>query len=181
VIVDGNGVLAGARFVASPNADERPGAEAPSLVVIHGISLPPREFGSDAVERLFTRRLDCAAHPYYAALEGLDVSSHLFVRRSGEVVQFVPCARRAWHAGASTWRGRERCNDYSVGIELEGADDVPYLEAQYLQLARVVAAIRERYPIVDVVGHEDIAPGRKTDPGPAFDWAHFRERLRSLG
>jgi AmpD protein len=179
VIFDDRGVLEGARFVASPNADDRPDGEAPGLIVVHGISLPPREFGSDAVERLFTNRLDFAAHPYYASLAGLTVSSHLFVRRSGEIIQFVPCARRAWHAGVSSWRGRERCNDYSVGIELEGADDVPYLEAQYLQLARLVAALRCRYPIADVVGHEDIAPGRKSDPGSAFDWAHLRDRLDS--
>jgi len=179
VIFDDRGLCGGTRFIASPNADDRPDGEVPSLVVVHGISLPPREFGSDAVERLFTNRLDCAAHPYYAALEGLAVSSHLFVRRGGEIVQFVPCTRRAWHAGASSWRGRDRCNDYSVGIELEGADDLPYLEAQYVQLARLVAALRRRYPIVDVVGHEHIAPGRKSDPGPAFDWMHFRELLDS--
>ena len=163
----------------SPNADDRPSGEVVRLLVIHGISLPPGEFGSDAVERLFTNRLDCDAHSYFAVLAGLAVSSHFFLRRSGEIVQFVPCARRAWHAGVSSWRGRQRCNDYSVGIELEGADDVPYLEAQYLQLARLVAALRERYPIEDVVGHSDIAPGRKSDPGPAFDWTHLHEKLAS--
>ena len=177
VSFDEEGLLAGVRFVASPNADERPGGELPSLIVIHGISLPPREFGSDAVERLFTNRLDCASHPYYTALAGLSVSTHLFVRRSGEVIQFVPCFRRAWHAGVSSWRGRERCNDYSVGIELEGADELPYLEAQYQQTVRLIAALRHRYPIDDIVGHADISPGRKSDPGPAFDWTYLRARL----
>ncbi|MCU0804023.1 MAG: 1,6-anhydro-N-acetylmuramyl-L-alanine amidase AmpD [Burkholderiales bacterium] len=179
LILDEQGVLAGARFVPSPNADARPEGETPSLVVVHGISLPPREFGSDAVERLFTNRIDPAAHPYFGQLAGLAVSSHFFVRRSGEIVQFVPCALRAWHAGVSVWRGRERCNDFSVGVELEGADDVAYLESQYLQIARVVDALRHRYPIADVVGHEHIAPGRKSDPGPAFDWLHFRAHLDS--
>ncbi|MCX7892380.1 MAG: 1,6-anhydro-N-acetylmuramyl-L-alanine amidase AmpD [Burkholderiales bacterium] len=179
--IDAQGLLAGARFVPSPNADERPAGEAPSLVVVHGISLPPRCFGSDAVERLFTNRLDTATHPDFAALAGLEVSAHLFIRRGGEIVQFVATGRRAWHAGDSFWRGRARCNDFSVGVELEGADDVPYLEAQYLALARVVAALGRRYRIAEIVGHSDIAPARKTDPGEAFDWRHFRERLAAVG
>ena len=175
--IDDQGVLVGARSINSPNADERPPGETPRLVVVHAMSLPPGDFGSDAIERLFINRLDCCAHPFFESLAGLKVSAHFVVRRGGEVVQFVPCTKRAWHAGVSAWRGRARCNDFSVGIELEGADDVPYLEAQYRQLARLAAALRARYPIEDVVGHSDIAPGRKTDPGPAFDWAHFRERL----
>lgn len=179
--VDDAGLLSGVRFVPSPNADERPSGEAPSLVVVHAISLPPRCFGSDAVERLFTNRLDPAAHPYFAALAGLRVSAHFFIRRGGEIIQFVPVTRRAWHAGESRWRGRTRCNDFSVGVELEGADDVPYLEAQYLSLARVVAAVRRRYDIAEIVGHCDIAPGRKTDPGPAFDWPKLAGLLEDMG
>lgn len=163
-----------ARQVASPNCDERPDGTPITLAVVHGISLPPGKFGGRAVEKLFTNRLDAAAHPQFAGLEGLRVSAHFFVRRDGRLLQFVPCAKRAWHAGASSWNGRERCNDFSVGIELEGTDDLPYAGAQYTMLARLVKALRRRYPIAEVVGHSDIAPGRKTDPGPAFDWMRLR-------
>jgi AmpD protein len=138
---------------------------------VHGISLPPGVFGGDDVARLFTNTLDPASHDSYASLAGLRVSSHFFIRRDGELVQFVGCNDRAWHAGVSSWRGRERCNDFSVGIELEGADRVPYEDAQYPRLAVLLRALKRRYPgIADAVGHSDVAPGRKTDPGPAFDW-----------
>jgi len=173
LILDDDGRASLARQIASPNFDERPAETLITLAVVHGISLPPGKFRGRAVEKLFTNRLDAAAHPYYAGLAGLRVSAHFFVRRDGRLVQFVPCAKRAWHAGASSWKGRERCNDYSVGIELEGTDNTPYADAQYTMLARLVKALRRRYPISDIVGHCDIAPGRKTDPGPAFDWARL--------
>jgi AmpD protein len=162
----------------SPNCDDRPPGTRVTLLVVHGISLPPGRFGGDAVERLFTNRLDPAAHPYFAGLAGLRVSAHFFIRRDGALLQFVPCERRAWHAGASSWRGRERCNDFSIGVELEGTDTRPYTARQYLRLARLVGALRSRYPIADLAGHSDIAPGRKSDPGPAFDWRRLRALLR---
>jgi AmpD protein len=147
------------------------------LLVVHNISLPPHEFGGAAVIDLFLDRLDRAAHPFYATLKGVRVSSHFFIRRDGEVIQFVPCALRAWHAGASRWRGRERCNDFSIGVELEGSDLIPFRLAQYDALAALTQELRARYPIEDIVGHSDIAPGRKTDPGPFFDWERIRSRL----
>ena len=168
-----------ARFVESPFADERPADVEPELIVVHGISLPPNEFGGPCVEALFTGCLDPAAHPYFREIEGLEVSSHVFIRRDGEVIQFVPFNRRAWHAGKSNWCGRERCNDFSIGIELEGTDDQPYEDAQYEKLAEVVLALFAAYPALrqdSLAGHSDIAPGRKTDPGPHFDW----QRLRAL-
>jgi len=182
--VDARGYVGAATQVPSPNRDPRPSQTAISLVVVHGISLPPGSFSGDGIERLFTNRLDPAAHPYFATIAEMRVSSHFLIRREGELTQFVACSERAWHAGPSSWRGRERCNDFSVGIELEGADDVPYATAQYAMLARLVRALARRYPITDVVGHSDIAPGRKTDPGPAFDWPRlFRliERGRAKG
>jgi N-acetyl-anhydromuramoyl-L-alanine amidase len=172
--VDAAGVVAGARQVPSPNADDRPAGAEITLLVVHNISLPPGVFGGDDVLRLFTNTLDCSSHPTYEALRALRVSAHFFVRRTGEVVQFVPCVRRAWHAGESAWRGRPRCNDFSVGVELEGADTVPYADVQYRRLARLARALGRRYPIADIVGHSDIAPARKTDPGPAFDWPRLR-------
>jgi AmpD protein len=175
--VDGAGLLAGARYVPSPHCDDRPAGEVISLLVIHGISLPPGEFGGDDVIRLFRNTLDFAAHPSYEALRGLRVSAHFFVRRSGEVLQFVPCERRAWHAGVSSWRGRSRCNDFSIGVELEGTDTRPYTAAQYRALTRLVRVLRRAYPLQDIVGHCDIAPGRKTDPGPAFDWSRLHAAL----
>lgn len=171
LVFDANGVLAGARQLASPNHDERPSGMAVELVVIHNISLPPGEFGGDGVEQLFTNRLDPAAHPYYREIYQLKVSAHFFIRRDGELIQFVPCGRRAWHAGASQWQGRERCNDFSVGIELEGDDATPFGDAQYATLNLLLAALRRTYPIAGIAGHSDIAPGRKTDPGPCFDWS----------
>jgi AmpD protein len=165
------------RVVDSPNQDERPPDTEVSLVVLHSISLPPGEYGGDAIERLFTNRLDPAAHPYFAQIAHLKLSSHFLIRRDGALIQFVPVARRAWHAGASSWRGRTRCNDFSVGIELEGTDDTPFEDAQYDVLAGLLASLRTNFPLKDVAAHSDIAPGRKTDPGARFDWARV---LRSL-
>jgi AmpD protein len=177
--VDRRGRLRGATWIASPNQDERPADAAITLIVIHGISLPPGQWGGDDIVRLFTNRLAPSAHPSYAAIAPLRVSAHFLIRRGGALIQFVDCARRAWHAGASSWRGRARCNDYSIGIELEGTDMRPYTARQYARLARLVRVLRERYPIEDVVGHSDVAPGRKTDPGPAFDWPRLRKLLDS--
>jgi len=171
--IDESGRASLARWIPSPNCDARPADEDITLVVVHGISLPPGVFGGEAIERLFTNRLDPAAHPSFAAPAALRVSAHFLVRRDGELIQFVACADRAWHAGASSWRGRERCNDFSIGVELEGTDDTPYMDAQYTVLTRLVRALARRYPIADVAGHSDVAPGRKTDPGPAFAWGRL--------
>ena len=165
-----DGLLEGARFISSPNCDARPADACVELIVIHNISLPPGGFGGPGVVDLFLNRLDPAGHPYYADIAHLRVSAHFFIRRDGEIIQFVACAQRAWHAGVSQWRGRERCNDFSVGIELEGTDEMPFEDAQYGGLLRLIEALKARYPIVAVTGHADVAPGRKTDPGPAFDW-----------
>lgn len=173
--IDCEGLVEGVRFLASPNCDERPPDTPIDLIVIHNISLPPGEFGGAGIADLFSNRLDPSAHPYYATIAHLKVSAHFLVRRDGELIQFVPCAKRAWHAGVSAWRGRERCNDYSIGIEVEGADDQPFSDAQYEQLALLIRALRVRYDVSDVAGHSDVAPGRKTDPGPCFDWAKLRE------
>ena len=175
--IDDRGYASLARQVRSPNRDARPDGAAVSLVVLHGISLPPGEFGGDGVVRLFTNRLDPDEHPYFATIVELRVSAHFLIRRDGELIQFVGCLDRAWHAGASTWKGRERCNDFSIGIELEGTDATPYAPAQYTMLARLVRALKRTYPIEDIAGHSDVAPGRKTDPGPAFDWARLNRLL----
>jgi len=180
LVVDATGVVAAARQIPSPNHDPRPDEATIRLVVVHGISLPPGCYGGDEIAALFTNRLDPAAHPYFEAIAGLLVSAHFLVRRDGALVQFVRCADRAWHAGASCWAGVARCNDFSIGIELEGVDDEPYEDAQYDTLVALVAALRARYPIEDVVGHSDIAPGRKTDPGPAFDWTRLPGTRRSV-
>ncbi|MGM0412731.1 MAG: 1,6-anhydro-N-acetylmuramyl-L-alanine amidase AmpD [Pseudomonadota bacterium] len=174
------GWLEGAHRCPSPNCDERPAGEAVDLLVIHAISLPPGAFGGEGVERLFTNRLDPAGHPFFAEIQGLRVSAHLFIRRDGTLFQFVPLHRRAWHAGKSVFAGRECCNDFSVGIELEGTDTHPYTPAQYRRLGATAAAVRAACPAITperIAGHADIAPGRKTDPGPAFDWARFRAEL----
>lgn len=173
-VVGADGVLEGVRFVASPNCDERPPDTAIELLVIHNISLPPGEFGGDGIIRLFTNTLDCSVHPFYEELRGLRVSAHFLIRRNGEALQFVPCGMRAWHAGASSWQGRRQCNDFSIGIELEGSDHQPFSESQYRTLGRLARALCNTYPIRGIVGHSDIAPDRKTDPGPAFDWSRFR-------
>jgi len=177
--LDASGLLSAAAHVSSPNCDERPGDPNIELLVVHSISLPPGEFGGPGIVELFTNRLDPNAHPYYREIQGHKVSSHFLIRRDGELFQFVPCARRAWHAGQSEWRGRSRCNDFSVGVELEGADDRPFADSQYEVLANLAWVLKRAYPIQDCVGHSDIAtpPGRKTDPGPHFDWARFRAML----
>lgn len=168
--MDAEGWLSGVVRLPSPNCDARPEGERITLVVIHNISLPPGEFGGPGVVQLFTNGLDPDEHPYYSGIAGLRVSAHLFIRRDGSVLQFVPCTLRAWHAGVSVWQGRACCNDFSIGIELEGTDDQSFSEAQYRQLNRVLALLKRTYPIEAVTGHADIAPGRKTDPGPCFDW-----------
>ena len=158
----------------SPHFDDRPPGEKVSLLVIHNISLPPGEYGGEWIDDLFMGQLDTKAHPYFATLEGLRVSSHYLIRRDGTLVQYVPCDKRAWHAGASSWKGRERCNDFSIGIELEGSDDVPFAEPQYATLTELTRSLFKRYGTLDIAGHGDIAPGRKTDPGPWFEWDRFR-------
>ena len=175
------GLLDAAGYLPSPNRDDRPDGIAVDLIVIHGISLPPGEFGGRWIDALFTNTLDPAAHPYFQTLAGLRVSAHVLIRRDGELTQYVPFQHRAWHAGVSEYAGRPRCNDFSIGIELEGADEVPYTDRQYQQLAVIIPALRYAYPAMTperLVGHADIAPGRKTDPGPAFDWVRLH---RSLG
>ena len=174
------GLLDEARFVASPNCDERPGDQPAELLVIHNISLPPSEFGGPYIEQLFTNCLDPEAHPYFRDICHLQVASHLLIRRDGEILQFVPFHKRAWHAGQSCFEGRDACNDFSIGIELEGADDVPYETVQYEKLVEVSRHLLTTYPNIkpqSIVGHSDIAPGRKTDPGPAFDWSRYRTEL----
>jgi N-acetyl-anhydromuramoyl-L-alanine amidase len=171
-----DGWLSGACVVPSPNCDERPSGEMVSLVVIHAISLPPGEFGGDAIERFFTNSLAVEEHPYYREIHALKVSSHFLIRRDGRLIQFVSTAQRAWHAGVSSWRGRDRCNDFSLGIELEGCDDRPFTRSQYVRLSRLIRALRCAYPIRDIAGHSDIAPGRKTDPGPHFDWGRLSDQ-----
>ena len=179
--VAADGWVGGVRRHPSPNIDARPDGMPIDLIVLHNISLPPAQsatdFGTDAVLDFFTNTLDCDAHPYFDQLRGVRVSAHFFIRRTGECVQFAPCDARAWHAGASDFFGRTRCNDFSVGIEIEGTDDLPFTPEQYAATAALVQAICKAYPIAAIAGHSDIAPGRKTDPGPCFDWAH----LRALG
>jgi N-acetyl-anhydromuramoyl-L-alanine amidase len=172
------GLIKEARLIASPNCDDRPPGCAVDLLVIHHISLPPGEFGGAGIVQLFTNAIDPAAHPYFETIAGTRVSAHFLIRRDGQLLQFVPCAKRAWHAGESSWKGRSRCNDFSIGIELEGTGDVPFTPPQYRRLAALTRALQARYPIRDIVGHSDIAPGRKTDPGPHFDWARYRRMLR---
>jgi len=175
--LDDAGLLAEACYQPSPNCDERPADAGIDLLVIHNISLPPGEFGGDAIVDLFLNRLDPQAHPFYEGIAGLRVSSHFLIRRDGALLQFVPCSKRAWHAGLSQWCGRDRCNDFSVGIELEGADDLPFSDAQYECLAVLARTLYDRYPIQASVGHSDIAPGRKTDPGPYFSWTRYLSAL----
>lgn len=175
-----DGWLDGARQLASPNYGERPAGTEVSLVVLHNISLPPGEFGGDWVEDFFLNRLDPAAHPYFATIAELQVSAHFYLRRDGRLIQFVSCDRRAWHAGRSHWLGRDNCNDWSVGIELEGCDEQPFSAAQYAALWPLLEALRARYPIVAVAGHSHVAPQRKTDPGPHFDWAALARRFPDL-
>jgi AmpD protein len=171
------GWWSGARRVESPNHGARPAGTEVSLALIHSISLPPGVYGGDEVERLFTNRLDWDAHPYYQRIRGLKVSAHFFIRRGGELLQFVSCDERAWHAGASSWQGRADCNGYSVGIELEGLEGECFEADQYAVLATLLRAVAARYPIRHVVGHEHVAPGRKEDPGPGFDWDALQAAL----
>ncbi|MTD27365.1 1,6-anhydro-N-acetylmuramyl-L-alanine amidase AmpD [Erwinia sorbitola] len=173
------GWIAGARHVPSPHVNQRPDDESPSLLVIHNISLPPGEFGGPWIDALFTGQLNPSVHPYFADICHLQVSAHCLIRRDGEVVQYVPFHLRAWHAGVSRYQGREACNDFSIGIELEGTDTLPYTDAQYQSLRTVTELLIKHYPSIaqHITGHSDIAPERKTDPGPSFDWARFRADL----
>ncbi|MGL4921112.1 1,6-anhydro-N-acetylmuramyl-L-alanine amidase AmpD [Aeromonas sp. 30P] len=180
--IDAAGWCQQARRVPSPHHNERAAPDDISLLVVHGISLPPGEFGGPFIDDLFMGRLDPEAHPYFAGIHQLRVSAHCLIRRDGELVQYVPFGERAWHAGVSSWQGREACNDFSIGIELEGTDEIPYTEAQYRALAVLTRAISERYPAIThekIVGHCDIAPGRKTDPGASFQWDYYRQLLNS--
>lgn len=172
-----DGWLADVRRIESPNCDERPAGEVVSLLVVHAISLPPAQFGGHGIVDLFTNRLDPAAHAYFAQVSQLRVSAHFLIRRDGEAIQFVSCRKRAWHAGLSSWQGRPRCNDFSLGVEVEGCDDLPFEERQYDCLVALLRRLGTDYPIAAVVGHSDISPGRKTDPGPCFDWG----RLAAFG
>ena len=158
----------------SPHCDDRPEGETISLIVIHNIALPPGEYGGPWIDDLFMGRLDPKAHPYFEEIAGLEVSSHYLIRRDGSLTQYVPCEKRAWHAGVSSWKGRSRCNDFSIGIELEGSDDVPFSEPQYETLIALTRELFVRYGKLDLAGHSDVAPGRKTDPGPWFEWDRFR-------
>jgi AmpD protein len=175
-----NGLLAPARQCPSPNRDARPEGCNPELLVVHGISLPPGTFGGPEIERLFTNKLDWDAHPYFGEIRGLEVSTHFLIRRDGEVIQFVPTTERAWHAGDSRFRGRTACNDFSIGIELEGDDETPYTDGQYEVLTAVSNALFAAYPGLsarEIAAHSDISPGRKTDPGPVFDWLRLYDGI----
>lgn len=174
---DAHGWLSGVNHIPSPNFDARPDRSEITLLVIHNISLPPGIFTGNAIVEFFTNTLDTSADPYFATIKGMCVSAHFVVRRDGETIQFVACNDRAWHAGQSQWYGRGACNDYSIGIELEGTDKLPFTDAQYATLTLLTDAIRQRYPIKHIVGHSDIAPGRKTDPGASFDWSRYRATL----
>lgn len=176
------GLVQEARQLGTPNSDQRPDPGDISLLVIHGISLPPGQFGGSEVEQFFCNRLDCEVDPYFAQIQDLKVSSHFYIRRNGELVQFVPVNERAWHAGESCYKGRERCNDFSVGIELEGTDDTPYTDQQYSCLARLIQCLIDTCPGLNaqaIAGHSDISPGRKTDPGDNFDWPRLRQMIES--
>lgn len=176
------GRLSGSRWCPSPNYGPRPEGAGISLLVVHNISLPPGQFGGPEIQDFFCNRLDPAAHPYFETIADIQVSAHALIRRDGEVVQFVSLLDRAWHAGRSCFDGREECNDFSIGIELEGADDIPYTEAQYRALADIARQVMAAWPEIDasrITGHSDIAPGRKTDPGPAFDWQYFMACLNT--
>lgn len=169
-----------ARWLASPNFNQRP-SDTINMLVVHNISLPPKQFGGNFIESFFCNELDCTAHPYFDEIKDLQVSAHLLIKRDGSITQFVPFNERAWHAGVSEFKGEANCNDFSIGVELEGADDVPYTEEQYQALAGVTQCLRKQYPNITpdrIVGHSDIAPGRKTDPGTSFDWAYFHQLMQ---
>ncbi len=181
--IDAQHWLLEARRCPSPNCNARPQADDIGLIVVHGISLPPGQFGGAYIDQLFSNTLNPAEHPYFAEIAGLTVSAHVLIRRDGELVQYVPFNQRAWHAGRSVYQGRDNCNDFSIGIELEGGDDLPYTAAQYRQLAKLINSLQARYPQTrgHIAGHSDIAPGRKTDPGPAFDWVLLERELNRQG
>jgi len=184
VIVDqASGLLSGVRQIPSPNRDERPSGTLVDSLIIHAISMPPGEYGGDDIEHLFCNSMDFECHPFYQTISGLTVSAHLLIRRDGEVIQFVPFHLRAWHAGQSALGGRTRVNDFSIGIELEGSDYWPFEEAQYEALISVTRALRRAYPEITnerIAGHAEIAPDRKTDPGPYFNWERYREALANV-
>ncbi len=175
-----NGRVQQARWCPSPNCNERPPDCTPQLIVLHNISLPPGEFETGCIEDFFCNRLDTTTHPWFSNIAGVQVSAHFLLERSGHLIQFVNCDARAWHAGVSVYKGREACNDFSIGIELEGTDTTPYSDAQYETLSALIRALLDAYSELSpqaIVGHSDIAPGRKTDPGPAFDWGRLRESI----
>lgn len=176
--IDATGYLDQAYQINSPNCDERPEKCEINLLVIHNISLPPNEYDGNGVIELFTNQINPEEHPYYQTLIGVRVSAHFFIRRDGSIIQFVSCLKRAWHAGTSSWQDKTRCNDFSIGIELEGSDTEVFTDPQYSSLTQLTKALQNVYPITEIVGHSDIAPGRKTDPGPCFDWHNFRSSLR---
>ena len=181
-MITSEGWLLGAKRVPSPNFNERPRDCEVDLLVIHNISLPPTRFGGGYIEQFFTNQLNPLDHAYFATIADIQVSSHLLIDRSGDVTQFVPFTARAWHAGTSVFEGRENCNDFSIGIELEGADDIPYSEQQYARLAEITKVLMAEFPAIThprINGHSDISPGRKTDPGPAFDWQKYRKKLEA--
>ncbi|WP_353351087.1 1,6-anhydro-N-acetylmuramyl-L-alanine amidase AmpD [Oceaniserpentilla sp. 4NH20-0058] len=172
-----------ARWLASPNFNERPSGAPINMLVVHNISLPPKQFDNSYIEDFFCNRLDCSAHPYFEEIKDLQVSAHVLIKRSGEMVQFVPFNQRAWHAGVSEFSGETNCNDFSIGVELEGTDDIPYTEQQYYALSQLTLCLCEQYPHLTqerIVGHCNIAPQRKTDPGPSFDWSYFKQLLKKL-
>jgi AmpD protein len=178
--IDEHGWCSQVRQVPSPNYNERPLGESIDLLVIHNISLPAGLFGLGHIEHLFLNQLDCVSHPSFASLQGVEVSSHFFIDRAGEITQFVATTARAWHAGVSEFRGRSACNAFSIGIELEGTDETAFTDLQYQSLVQITHAIQGRHPIAHIVGHSDIAPGRKTDPGPHFDWGRYQQDLAHL-
>lgn len=174
-----DGWLSGVRHLPSPNFGPRPAQAQIDLLVVHSISLPPGQFGTGCVQQLFTNQLDWDAHPYFQGIRGLEVSAHFFIERTGQIWQFVSCDARAWHAGKSAWRGRENCNDDSIGIELEGLEGLTFEDPQYASLQQLSEAIAQHYPLHYIAGHEHIAPGRKQDPGPGFDWPRLQKPLRA--
>ena len=176
LVVSPQGLVNGALHIASPNHDARPPNTAIDLIVIHNISLPPNQYGGDGVLQLFTNSLNPDEHPYYREIYQRKVSSHFFIRRDGTLIQFVPCSQRAWHAGVSIWEGRESCNNFSIGIEVEGSDYEPFEPLQYDTLNNLIAALKCAYPIIGITGHSNIAPERKTDPGPYFDWSRIKDK-----
>lgn len=177
-----NGWLKNVTHIPSPHYDERPETTVPSLLVIHNISLPPGQFGGPYINQLFTGTLNPDEHPFFDEIKHLRVSAHCLIRRDGEIIQYVPFNMRAWHAGQSSYQGREKCNDFSIGIELEGTDFEPFTENQYLALAKITKLLITQYPLIahNITGHSDIAPNRKTDPGPYFNWSHYKEKLKTF-